>query len=228
MNQILIINNNKYKCDYYDYYYLKYDILNEKTSRVISNKVNYLIILLFSSIICVLLIFYLLFSIFTRIKNNKKASEISNKYSIISNYSSFTNSEAIKLSDKIYIIGLIEIPDIDISYPILSNCNEDLLKISVCKFGGPMPNKTGNMCIAGHNYKNSLMFSKLDKLEIGNQIYITDLNNFKKEYIVYKKSEINQNNLEVVQNTISTELTLVTCNPYNNSKRIIIKAKVKE
>lgn len=225
MNQILVTKNFNY--DYLDK--LKYGILDEKNTKYFSNKKNYLIILFFSSIICLIIIFYLIFSFLSRIYNNKKTIEISNKYSLVSNYSSLqdSNFNAIKLSDSIYIIGLIEIPKINISYPILSNCNENLLKISVCKFSGPMPNEMGNMCIAGHNYKNSLMFSKLNKLDIGDLIYITDLNNIKKEYMIYQKSEIDANNLDGIKSTNSTEITLITCNSSNNYKRIIIKAKMK-
>ncbi len=222
MNQILITKNTNYD-------YLNYFKLEKKYQKDMSNKKNYLIILSFSSIICLLLAFYLLFSYSIRINNNRRLNEISNKYSIVSNYSSLQNlnSNVIKLSNKIYIIGLIEIPKIDISYPIFENCNEELLKISVCKFAGPMPNEIGNMCIAGHNYKNNLMFSKLNKLDTGDSIYITDLNNVKKEYKIYKKTEIDANNLEEIKNTNYPEITLITCNSTNNSKRIVLKAKMK-
>ena len=222
MNQILITNNN------YDYLnYFKYSILEEKNQKNFSYKKNYIIVFMSSSIICLIIVFYLIFSFIIRIKNKQKTIEIYNKYNIISNYSSYQNPNAIKLSDNIYIIGLIEIPEINISYPILSNCNENLLKISVCKFSGPMPNKIGNMCIAGHNYKNNLMFSNLNKLNIGDLIYITDLNNIKKEYTIYEKTEVSAYDLEGIKNTNSTEITLITCNSTNNSKRILIKAKMK-
>ena len=222
MNQILVTKNDNY-C-----YYLKYNYFENEKEKKIKHKKNYLVILLSSSIICILILFYLIFSFISRINNKKKTSNLVKKYNILSRYPSSNSYDAIKLSDNIYIIGLIEIPSINISYPILSNCNEDLLKISVCKFSGPMPNQIGNMCIAGHNYKNSLMFSKLNKLNTNDSIFITDLNNTRLEYVIYQKSEIKQNNLEGIKNTSSTEITLITCNSIDNSERIMIKAKVKE
>ena len=49
---------------------------------------------------------------------------------------------------------MIEIPSIDLHYPIISEISEDNLKIAPCKFYGSMPNEIGNLCIAAHNYKN--------------------------------------------------------------------------
>ena len=71
------------------------------------------------------------------------------------------------------------------------------------------------------------MFSNLKKLNKNDIIYITDLNNVRLEYIVYDKFIVKENNLECITNTSNTEITLITCNDIDNSKRIIIKAKVK-
>jgi len=218
MNQILITKNNKI-------YYLESNYL--KNSRAIKEKKNYLIILFFSSIICIVILFYLLFSYIVRANSIRKTSVLVDKYYISSAYQFNSPYKAIKLSNDVYVIGLLEIPNINISYPIISNCNDKLLKISICKFLGPLPNQIGNMCIAGHNYKNNLMFSNLNKLKIGDAIFITNLNNIKQEYIIYQKLEISQDDWKYMQNTTSTEITLITCNSNNNTKRTIIKAKVK-
>ena len=44
-------------------------------------------------------------------------------------------------SEKYFVIGVIEIPKINIRYPILSEVNDEFLKISTCRFYGPYPNK---------------------------------------------------------------------------------------
>ena len=72
------------------------------------------------------------------------------------------------------------------------------------------------------------MFSKLYKLNINDSIYITDLNNVKLEYVIYKKFKVKENNLDCIANTSNIEVTLITCNERNNSERIVVKAKVKE
>ena len=123
---------------------------------------------------------------------------------------------------------MIDIPIINISYPIISKTSEELLKISPCRFAGPFPNRFGNMCIAAHNYKNNLMFSKLNKLEKKDSIYITDLNKDKFEYIVYEKYISSEDDWSCINQQNNIEITLITCNTSNNKEIIIIKAKMKE
>ena len=214
MNQILITKNN-------NYFYNNLDCENNKNIKI------YLIIFIISVSICIIILFYLLYSFFSKLNQNKENYLLKSKYNINSLYASNNEYTAIKLSDDISIIGLIEIPKINISYPILENSNENLLKVSVCRFSGPLPNRIGNLCIAGHNYKNSLMFSKLHMLDINDSIYITDLNNTKLEYIIYDKFKVKENNLDCTSDSKNTEITLITCNDNNNSERIVIKAKVK-
>ncbi len=214
MNQILVtIDNNL--------------IFNNLTNNTNKKKNKYFIIFIFSISIGLIISFYLLFSYFSKQKEKEKTLDLKNKYSINTLYSESSSYEAIKLSDSISIIGLIEIPKISISYPILKESNSELLKISVCRFSGPMPNKIGNLCIAGHNYKSNSMFSKLHKLNIGDSIFITDLNNVKLEYVVYDKFKVKQNNLECTKSSNNVEITLITCNDNNNKERVVIKAKMK-
>lgn len=215
MNQILVTRDN--------YYFYENVILENKKS-----KKNYLFIFYISISVCIIILFYLLYSYFSKLNERKKTDNIIEKYNITSLYSSNNEYSAIKLSNDIAIIGLIEIPSINISYPILANSSEDLLKISVCRFSGPLPNRVGNLCIAGHNYRNSMMFSKLYKLNINDSIFITDLNNVRLEYIIYEKYKVNEDNLNCINNTQDIQITLITCNEYNNSERIVVKAKVKE
>lgn len=221
MNQILITKNNDINYDVF--LYNSNYLINKK----IENKKKYLIIFLISIIICIIILIYFIFSFFKKINEQKQTNTLKEKYNINSLYSTNNGYSTLKLSNDISIIGLIEIPKINISYPILSNSNENLLKISVCRFSGPLPNRVGNMCIAGHNYNNTLMFSKLNKLNIGDSIYISDLNNTKLEYVIYNKFRVKQNNLNCTENSNEVEITLITCNEGNNSERIVVKAKVK-
>ena len=138
------------------------------------------------------------------------------------NYTTVTLNE----NSNFFVIGIIEIPKINIQYPILSNTNDELLKISPCKFYGPYPNEIGNLCIAAHNYDDSRFFSNLNKLSIGDSINIYDSTNQNIVYYVYDKFEIVQSDTSCTnQNTNGKrELTLVTCNNINKN-RLVIKAK---
>ena len=95
-----------------------------------------------------------------------------------------------------YTIGVINIPSINVNYPILSTYTDELLKIAPCRFHGPNPNEVGNLCIAGHNYKNSKFFSKVPNLQLGDKIEITDLSGRMLTYTVYDKFIVNPDELE--------------------------------
>lgn len=124
--------------------------------------------------------------------------------------------------------GIIEIPKINIYYPIFSYLSEETLQVSPCKFYGNSPDKNGNLCIAGHNYDNSLFFSKINTLINGDKIFIFDVKGKKYLYIVYEQYEVKESDLSPVLNYNKNEkiLTLITCNNINNN-RIVVKAKQK-
>jgi len=131
-----------------------------------------------------------------------------------------------------YTIGKINIPKINCTYPILSSETENydtLLKIAPCKFHGSNPNEIGNLCIIGHNYRNSQFFSKVPKLVNGDIIEITD--NFGKtvNYEVYDKYIVNYTDTACTtqQTDGKKEITLITCTDASDENRVIVKAREK-
>lgn len=202
---------------------------NSKKIHFLKKKKIFYLYTFMSSIIIILIIFsYIVYNKYIIYKENENSKYFLNAYKISTLYSHNNNYTAVKLSNNISIIGLIEIPSINISYPILSNTTTELLKISICRFAGPFPNRVGNLCMAGHNYKNNMMFSKIDELNKNDSIFISDLNNNRLEYIIYDKFNTKEDNLSCTKQTNNIEITLITCNKNNNNIRVIIKAKVKE
>ena len=137
---------------------------------------------------------------------------------------------------KYFKIAEINIPKIDCNYGILCTIDSEytwsneLLKMSPCYFWGAEPNKPGNFCIAGHNYRNKKFFSKVPTLENGDIIEITDLTNTTFKYSVYDKFTVYDYQIECTSQETDgrTEITLITCTN-DSSKRVIIKAvKVEE
>lgn len=123
-------------------------------------------------------------------------------------------------------VGTVDIPSLDVSYPILSETTDDLLKVSVCKFWGSNPNEVGNLCIAGHNYRNNRFFSKVPNLKTGDIIEITDLNNRKLKYSIYDKYTVDPRDVSCTSQLTNGKkiVTLITCT--NDSKqRVVVKAK---
>ena len=147
-------------------------------------------------------------------------------YNISRMYSFNTIGKNKQKSNNNTIFGIIEIPKLGIYYPIFSNLNEELLKISPCKFFGESPIRNGNICIAGHNYNNSMFFSNLDKLSINDKVFIFDNIGEKYVYNINKIYEVNDTDLSPIFDYEKDRkiLTLITCNN-NNLNRIIVRAK---
>lgn len=126
------------------------------------------------------------------------------------------------------IIGRITIPKIGVDYPIFSETTVELLKISICKFHGGNPNEIGNLCLAGHNYRNNKFFSKVDTLVVGDIIEITDLSKRTIQYEIYDIHTVDPTDRsDTTQLTNGKkEVTLITCTD-DNKQRIIVKCTEK-
>ena len=172
------------------------------------------------------MIFVVLF--FTKVYKNNQQEKISKE--LLNNYNLsklYTNSsQEIYNNTSPFVIGLLKIDKIDLNYPILSESNDELLKISICRFTGPMPNEVGNLCIAGHNYIDNRFFSRLNELNIGDKIEVYDFYGNKKDYTIFKTYEVEENDLSCTNQNVGNNniLTLLTCNNLDNAKRLVIQA----
>lgn len=122
-------------------------------------------------------------------------------------------------------IGIINIPKINISYPILKDYKDEYLNIAPLRLAGPEINKSGNLVVVAHNNLNQELFSNLHKLSKDDIVKLTDTAGKSLTYRVYSKYEVSENDLSVLnQNTNGQiELTLITCVKYNFSKRLVVK-----
>lgn len=127
-----------------------------------------------------------------------------------------------------YTIAIIEIPKLNIKYPVLSTWNDELLKNATCKYKGPDPNEIGNFVIIGHNYRDeskNAFFTNIYKLNPLDIIKLTDMSGRTVEYSVYKNTVIKDNDFSCIDQSTDgqKEITLLTC--YNYGKdRTVIKA----
>lgn len=193
-----------------------------QTNNKKNNKLFKIQFIVSSSILLLIIIFLIWYFIYIQ-KKEKISSQVIDNYNVSKLYTDVYNNDLSKSNN---IFGIIDIPKINIYYPIFSTLNDDLLKIAPCKFYGDTLNKNDNICIAGHNYNNSLFFSNISLLNQNDEIYIYDNQGNKYIYNVLKIYEVKYDDLSPIFNydTNSKELTLVTCNNLN-SNRIILKAK---
>lgn len=123
-------------------------------------------------------------------------------------------------------VGTIQIPKINLEYPILKDASKKAIEVSVAVNGGPGLNKVGNTIIIGHNYRNGTFFSNNKNLSEGDKIYITDELGQKVEYTIYNIFTTEPEDSDYMDRDTGgkREITLVTCTDDTKS-RLIICAK---
>ena len=185
------------------------------------------IISIITIIICIMIYFILRYHAY---KKEKISKNLINNFGITTLYANNNNNyianKTTNNSKEPFVIGLLKIDKINLMYPILSTSSDELLKISPCRFYGPMPNEIGNLCIAGHNYANQKHFGKLTSLENSDMFQIYDLTGNYIDYIIYEIQEVSANDTSCINQDTnnSKQVTLVTCNTIKGT-RIVIKAK---
>lgn len=157
---------------------------------------------------------------------DKKNREItSNIENIIKNNndSNFEIDEEIK---GYKVIGIINIPKINLKYPILETTNTEALNISITKFWGNKVNEIGNITLAGHNNLSGIMFGRIKKLKNGDLIELTDKQGVTIKYEVFKTYIIDPNDISCIlpEDEKTREVTLITCTT-GGKNRFIIKAR---
>ena len=130
------------------------------------------------------------------------------------------------------VIGYINIPKMNVELPILLGANSaNMLKgaVHLTETSYPIGGINTNSVIAGHRgYGRATLFRHIEKLEIGDEIYIK---NFKEELtsVVYDIKIIEPDDVSELKVQDGEDIiTLITCHPYRvNSHRYIVKAKRK-
>ena len=124
------------------------------------------------------------------------------------------------------VVGIIKIPELNIEYPILENTNKETLNLSITKFWGNRINEIGNVTLAGHNNLNRTMFGKIKKMQEGDIIELTDIQNVTLKYQVFKVYVIDPNDITCIlpEQENVREVTLITCTN-GNKNRLIVKAR---
>lgn len=126
-------------------------------------------------------------------------------------------------------IGVVKIPKLNITYPILSQTTDALMKVAPCKFHGTSPNEVGNLCIIAHNYRRKgVFFSDVPDLKNGDIVEIQDLSQRTIQYEVYDVHIVMPDNVsDTSQKTNGRkEVTLITCTD-NSEQRVIVRCKEK-
>ena len=103
-------------------------------------------------------------------------------------------------------IGILDIPSLKLSLPVISEWNYPRLRLSPCRYSGSA--YAGNFTIAGHNY--STHFGSLKNLKSGDQIRFTDV---KGRSFLYEVQTVETLEPTAIEDMLSNDwdLTLFTC-----------------
>lgn len=126
------------------------------------------------------------------------------------------------------IIGIVEIPALDVKAPLTEGEEERLLRYSVGHVSGTaMPGKAGNFVVGGHrNYVYSSYFKYLHKLSEGDLIHVKTLDgNY--TYKVRERRTVAPREVWVMDETETPTATLITCT-IDSQKRTIVFADIIE
>lgn len=114
-------------------------------------------------------------------------------------------------------IGLLEIPVLSLSLPVISVWSDDALNVAPCRYSGSA--YTGDMILAAHNY--SAYFAGLDTLVVGDAVIFTDIDGNVFSYTVAAQELLSGTAVEQMQSG-EWDLTLFTCN-YSGRSRVTVR-----
>ena len=228
-----------------------YKIMKQEDARVKKQK-SYRIVFVILHIIAIILLCCIVYKYGGRQLNEIKNKGVIETFSKITpeeanetegNITQTQEQENTKIKiDGYDVIGIINIPKIKMEYPIIDVNQIDTkeketekispekmknpMKVSIVKYWGQNVNDFGNLSIAGHNNYDGTMFGKTKKLEIGDNIELTDLKKQTINYQIYNKFITNPNDVSILKTEDDSirEITLITCTN-GNKERLILKAR---
>jgi sortase A len=124
------------------------------------------------------------------------------------------------------VIGIIEIPSLDIKYPVFEGAGSVQLNEGI----GHMTNTAelcgkGNCVLAGHNgSRRGVYFTYLCNIEAGAKVVLTNRKKEKHEYTVKEMNVVNPYDEWVTEQTEGESLTLFTCAEHG-TKRFVVKCE---
>lgn len=158
---------------------------------------------------------------------NKKLAKLPNQFF---NYKSVKNYKKTLNIDDNGMMGYISIDKIKVELPIYHGTSEDVLSKAVGHIEGsslPVGGIGTHSVLSAHRgLPSSLLFTNLDKLEIGDVFTITTLNRML-TYQVDKILIVNPKEITSLKIDKNNDyVTLVTCTPYGiNTHRLLVRGK---
>ena len=133
-----------------------------------------------------------------------------------------------------YYIGILEIPSLQLTLPVMDRWDYTRLKISPCVYCGSY--KTNDLVICAHNYARH--FSPVKWIDIGADVYLITVERKVYHYQVTNRETVQPDSVEhMIQNTNNTkdgsvtsewDLTLFTCNTGGQTRCAVRCSRVRK
>jgi sortase A len=114
-------------------------------------------------------------------------------------------------------LGVLRIPALGLSLPVMQDWSYEKLKISPCRYSGSVADDT--MVIAAHNYKRH--FGKIHTLSRGDELIFTDVDGYAIRYGVAKTETLEATDF-LAMTASGYDLTLFTCT-YGGAARVALR-----
>lgn len=126
--------------------------------------------------------------------------------------------------DDLPVIGSIVIPNVDLQLPILKGVSNYAISVGAGTMKPDQVMGTGNYALASHYIENKdILFAPLYNTELGDEIYITDLDKIYK-YVITKVEVIEATAVHVIDDVPAERLlTLITC-AEKGTRRLFVQA----
>ncbi len=116
-------------------------------------------------------------------------------------------------------VGYLSIPVLELELPVMSRWDDDLLKISPCRYAGST--KTDDFVICAHNYDRH--FGTIRNLTSGDELAFTDMDGLVWHYAVEEVEVLAPTDVEDVT-AGEYDLTLFTCT-YGGATRVAVRCE---
>ena len=117
------------------------------------------------------------------------------------------------------VIGILEIPKLEITLPVLDGSSDAQLKISVGRFTGSIEEKPDRLVIAGHNYRSH--FGEISSLTAGDIVLFTMRDGVTLSYSVIRIESCNMYDVDAVQTGDDWNMTLLTCQRNRDMRTLV-------
>lgn len=122
-------------------------------------------------------------------------------------------------------IGVISIPDVSLELPIIKGLDDESLAIGAGTMHPDQQMGKGNYALAGHYLQHATaLFGPLHEVHIGMKIYLRD-DTHTYEYIVTSLETVPPERVDVLDETATPTLTLITCT-FDTTERLIVKGSL--